>query len=87
MLCLCGALLNPDVAPAALPEPYRQRPSRAAGSFIGPSPVVDAALISPEEERLGSHWEGGNISAFDSDPVLEPRSPRDLGARLGASPN
>ena len=35
MLCLCGALLNPDVAPAALPEPYRQRPSRAAGSFIG----------------------------------------------------
>ena len=36
MLCLCGALLNPDVAPAALPEPYRQRPSRAAGSFIDP---------------------------------------------------
>ena len=35
MLCLCGALLNPDVAPAALPEPYRQRPSRAAGSFHG----------------------------------------------------
>ena len=35
MLCLCGALLNPDVAPAALPEPYRQRPSRAAGSFDG----------------------------------------------------
>ena len=45
MLCLCGALLNPDVAPAALPEPYRQRPSRAAGSFTGSKSDIPANPI------------------------------------------
>lgn len=47
MFCLYGALLNPDVAPAALPEPYRQRPSRAAGSFYGP----EGAITSDVNER------------------------------------
>ena len=38
MLCLCGALLNPLV----LSEPHRQPPSREAGSFNGPLPVLNA---------------------------------------------
>ena len=46
MLCLCGAKLNPDAAPNALPEPHRPRPSRAAGSFYGPSPAVPALSYS-----------------------------------------
>lgn len=60
MLCLCGALLNPDVAPAALPEPYRQRPSRAAGSFIGQAtsrrgarrPAIRSAERPGAQERV-----------------------------------
>jgi len=35
MLCPHRAALNPRTTLAALPEPHRQRPSRAAGSFTG----------------------------------------------------
>jgi hypothetical protein len=40
MLCLSGVLLNPDVEPEVLPEPHRQRSSRAAGSFNDPKADV-----------------------------------------------
>lgn len=36
MLCLSGVLLNPGVESEVLPEPHRQRSSRAAGSFCDP---------------------------------------------------
>ena len=58
MFCLYGALLNPDVAPAALPEPYRQRPSRAAGSFSDPIVAVSPRLLIRQKQTEGSGADG-----------------------------
>lgn len=86
MLCLCGDLLNPYVAPVALPEPHRQCPSRAAGSFTAPSADDISTAPSIPDANLLLHLRPDRFTAAEHDHLCRNwRSGRSQSAGMVAS--